>query len=198
VSDSSETLAQPVSVRRRSRRAQTRALVVAALLCALLAALAWVRIPLPFTPVPLTLQVFVVCLAALLLPPAEVAMAMGVYLLLGAAGVPVFSGGTGGLGVLLGPTGGYLLGFVVGAFLGSAVRVSMLDFGRPTLASDVAAVTVTIVGIYGLGWVQLMLVTQITPLAAFMAGVVPFTVTDIIKAAAAIGVARMLRRTGVV
>jgi biotin transport system substrate-specific component len=198
MSDSAETLVPPIPAQRRSRRDQTRDLVVAALLCALLAALAWVKIPLPFTPVPVTLQVFVVCLAALLLPPAEVTMAIGVYLLLGIAGVPVFSGGTGGVGVLLGPTGGYLIGFLVGAFLGSAARVAMSGADGPRLAPDVVAVTLTILGIYGIGWIQLMLVTGMSPAAALVAGVVPFVITDVAKAVAAIVVARLLRRTGLV
>jgi len=198
MSESAETLVPPIPAQRRSRREHTRDLVVAALLCALLAALAWVKIPLPFTPVPLTLQVFVVCLAALLLPPAEVAMTMGAYLLLGAAGVPVFSGGTGGVGVLLGPTGGYLIGFLVGAFLGSAARVGMLNLDRSQLASDVVAVTLTILGIYGIGWIQLMLVTGMSPVAALVAGVAPFIIGDIAKAVAAILVARLLRRTGLI
>ncbi len=198
MSDSAETLAPPVPVEGRRRRDQTRSLAIGALLCALLAASAWIKIPLPFTPVPLTLQVFVVCLAALLLPPAEVALAMGVYLLLGAAGVPVFSGGTGGIGVLLGPTGGYLIGFFVGAFLGSAARVGMRDWGGSSLGGDVVAVSMTIVGVYGVGWTQLMLVAGLSPMAALVAGVAPFIVADAIKAAAAIVVARTLRRTGLV
>jgi biotin transport system substrate-specific component len=198
MSDSAETLTPSVPVEGRRRRDHTRSLAIGALLCALLAASAWIKIPLPFTPVPLTLQVFVVCLAALLLPPAEVALAMGVYLLLGAAGVPVFSGGTGGIGVLLGPTGGYLVGFFVGAFLGSAARVGMRDWGGSSLGGDIAAVSLTILGVYGIGWTQLMLVAGLSPMAALVAGVVPFIVADAIKAAAAIVVARTLRRTGLV
>ncbi len=198
MSDSAETYTPPASTTRPSRRDQTRSMVLAALFCALLAALAWVRIPLPFTPVPLTLQVFVVCLAALILPPAEVAMSIGIYLLLGAAGLPVFSGATGGIGVLLGPTGGYLLGFLVGAFLGSAARVGMNGYGRPTVASDVMAVGITVLTIYGLGWAQLTIVTGMKPLAAFVSGVVPFLFADVLKAAVAIAIARMLRRTALV
>jgi biotin transport system substrate-specific component len=197
VSDSAESIPVPVPARPR-RRDHTRDLVVAALLCALLAALAWLRIPLPFTPVPLTLQVFVVCLVALLLPPAEIALCLGGYLLLGAAGVPVFSGGTGGLGVLIGPTGGYLVGFFVGAFVGGSARSGMVKLGSNRLLADVVAVTLTIVGIYGFGWAQLILVTGMSPGAAFVAGVAPFLLGDVVKAAAAIAVANALRRTGLV
>lgn len=197
MSDSVEPVPSPIPVAER-RRSTTRDLVIAALLCALLAALAWVRIPLPFTPVPLTLQVFVVCLVALLLPPAEIALAIGGYLLLGVAGVPVFSGGTGGLGVILGPTGGYLVGFLVGAFLGGAARVGMERMGRRQISADIVAVVITLAGIYGFGWIQLATVTGMSAQAAFVAGVVPFLLGDAIKGAVAIAVARLLRRSALV
>ncbi len=196
--DSSELIMPRTPTSPRSRHSNTRALVTAALLCALLAALAWLRIPLPFTPVPLTLQVFVVCLAALVLPPAEVAMALGGYLLLGAAGVPVFSGGQGGIGVLIGPTGGYLIGFFVGAFLGSAARAGIAREGRSDLVADITAVTLVIAGTYGFGWAQLMIVTGMGPGAALVAGVLPFILADVLKAIAAVLCARVLRRTGLV
>ncbi|MDZ4063077.1 MAG: biotin transporter BioY, partial [Coriobacteriia bacterium] len=99
---------------------RTHTIAVAALLAALLAASAWITIPIGAVPV--TLQVFVVLLAGLVLSPGSAAAAVGVYLLLGTAGVPVFSGGTGGFGVLLGPTGGYLVGFFFAAPLISVVR----------------------------------------------------------------------------
>lgn len=69
-------------------------------------------IPMP-TGVPLTLQTFAVALGGFLLGPVYGAMAVGVYLLLGAAGLPVFSGFTGGLGRFVGPTGGFLWGFLL-------------------------------------------------------------------------------------
>ena len=72
---------------------------------------AQIRIPLPFTPVPITLQVLVVLAAGYLLTPLAAAGGMALYLGLGAAGVPLFSGGLAGLGVLGGFTGGYLLSY---------------------------------------------------------------------------------------
>ncbi len=75
------------------------------------------RIPLPFTPVPLTLQVFVVFLAALFLGGRRSLPVVCGYLALGAAGLPLYSGGGAGLTHLFGATGGYLLGFVFAAWV---------------------------------------------------------------------------------
>lgn len=179
-------------------RSRTRELALAGLFAALLAASAWVAIPLPFTAVPITLQVFVVVLAALLLRPPTAALALGTYLLLGAAGVPVFSGARAGLGVIAGPTGGFLLGFLMGAFLGSLLREYLQARGARQLAADVSAAALTIGVIYLLGWIQLMLITGMAPVPAAAAGVVPFIAIDVIKAAVAVGVAQPIRRSGVI
>jgi biotin transport system substrate-specific component len=183
-------------------RRPVREMTTAALLASLMAASSLIAIPIG-GPVPITLQVFVVVLTALLLRPAWAGAAMAVYLLLGAVGVPVFAGGTGGLGALLGPTGGYLWGFLFGAILGSGVRVSFADRIGPAVVSDALGALTTIVVIYALGFTQLLVVTNIgvqglTPTQAFVAGVVPFIGVDALKAVVAVIVAEALRRTGVV
>lgn len=161
-----------------------------------MASSAWIS--LPIGTVPVTLQVFVVVLAALLLPPRWAAASMGVYLALGALGAPVFAGGRGGLGVLVGPTGGYLLGFLVGATLGAVVRSLLVRREVRDIVAD-AAGALTVVGVvYLLGWIQLAIVTGSSLGAAFAIGVLPFVVVDVIKAAIAVGVASTLRRVGVV
>jgi len=101
------------------RQVRIRSLVTSALLVALLAASAWITVPLG--TVPATLQTLVVILIALLCTPAQAAATVGAYVLLGAAGVPVFSSAQGGVATLVGPTGGYLLGFLLGASAGAAV-----------------------------------------------------------------------------
>ncbi|MDQ4126909.1 MAG: biotin transporter BioY, partial [Actinomycetota bacterium] len=80
-----------------------------ALMAAVTAVAAQITIPLPFSPVPFTLQVPAVVLSGLLLGPRYGAVAQAIYVLLGAVGVPVFAGFKGGLGIIFGPTGGYLL-----------------------------------------------------------------------------------------
>lgn len=173
------------------RPERTREMVAAALVTALLAASAWITIPLGAVPV--TLQVFFVVLAALLLSPAWAAASVAAYLVLGAAGLPVFAGAQGGFGVIAGPTGGYLIGFVVGAFAGSALRVSLTSRVRPVVADGIVA-AVVIGCTYAIGAVQLMFVLDLTPAKAIVAGVVPFIGPDAIKAAVAVAAAGTVRR----
>ena len=173
---------------------RTRSMIVAALLAALLAASAW--IVLPIGPVPVTLQVFIVLLAGLLLSPGWAAAAVGTYVLMGAIGVPVFHGGMGGLGILAGPTGGYIVGFLIAAPVVALLRRAFISReGRWVAYSSLAAV-VGIAIIYAVGWLQLSLVTGMGPVPAFVAGVLPFVVIDLAKAVVAVAVAGTLRRSG--
>ena len=181
--------ASPVRLRPAHR---TREMTAAALVTSLLVVSAWVTIPLGSVPV--TLQVFVVVLASLLLRPGWAAAALGVYLLLGAAGLPVFSSGTGGFGVLAGPTGGYLVGFLVAAPVGAGFRLALRRAGSARGIADTVAVVADIAIIYLLGWMQLSLVANMGPAPAFIAGVAPFLVPDAIKGIVAISVATGVRR----
>lgn len=88
----------------------TRHMTLTAMLTALLCILG--PLTLPVGPIPLTLTTAVLMLIALLLSPGRACLCCGVYLVIGALGLPVFSGFTGGLGALLGPTGGFLLGYL--------------------------------------------------------------------------------------
>ncbi len=173
------------------RAPDVRTMTTAALLAALTAVCSVLVVPIG--PVPITLQVFAVALTALLLPPSAAALAMGAYLLAGAAGLPVFKGMTGGFGVLLGPTGGYLWGFLVGAVAGSWVR-ERLARGSITLFADGVCVATVIACTYLLGMAQLSVVTGMGGAAAFWAGVAPFVAPDVVKAVVAVGVAEALRR----
>jgi len=173
---------------------RTRSMIVAALMAALLAASAW--IVLPIGAVPVTLQVFIVLLVGLLLSPGWAAASVGVYVLMGAIGVPVFSGGMGGLGHLAGPTGGYIIGFLIAAPAVAFTRRAFVSRGGNWAAPWSLATLVGIVIIYTLGWLQLSLVTGMGLLPAFVAGVLPFVVVDLAKAVVAVAVAGTLRRTG--
>ncbi len=167
-------------------------LVTAALMVALLAVSAWVTLPLGAVPV--TLQVGVVVLAGLLLPPGTAAAAVGGYVLLGAFGLPVFSGMRGGPHVLVGPTGGYLVGFVIGAVIASLVRRHL--GARMPRAADVLAAAVCLLGIYLSGWAWLAASTGMGAAPAFVQGVAVFLPVDALKAAAAVVLAAALRRAG--
>lgn len=187
-----EAPARPAPHATRAAFSRTRELVTAALLAALLAASAWIAVPLG-GGVPLTLQTFIVVLAGLALTPRGAAWALTTYLLLGLSGIPVFAGARGGLGVLLGPTGGYLWGFLAAAVLIAALRGLWAS-----RVGEAAAVALGVIAIYALGWAQLAVVTGMTPAAAFVAGVVPFIAIDAAKAAVALGVAAALRRAGAI
>lgn len=91
-------------------RLQTGALMVA-----LISAGAFISVPIPGSPVPIVLQNMFVVLTGVLLPAGWAALSVGVYLILGAVGLPVFAGATGGLAHLAGPTGGFLIGFPIAA-----------------------------------------------------------------------------------
>jgi biotin transport system substrate-specific component len=163
----------------RSRAADLILVVAAAALTALAAQ---VRIPLGFTPVPITGQTF-----AVLLTGAALGWKLGLagqvlYVLVGALGAPVFTDASGGLEVVLGATGGYLVGFVIAAGLVGWLAERRHDraFAGMFLSFLLGSVVIYLFGVIGLmaatGW----------PLGeAFAKGVVPFLVGDLIKATAA-------------
>ena len=155
-------------------------LVLAA--AAITALAAQVRIPLPFTPVPITGQTFAVLLTGAALGWKLGAAGQLLYVAVGALGAPVFTDGSGGLEVISGATGGYLIGFIFAAALVGRLAEGRQDRTFPTMftAFILGSAVIYIFGVTGLmaatGW----------PLAeAVEKGVVPFLLGDIIKAAAA-------------
>jgi biotin transport system substrate-specific component len=171
---------------------RTRDLVAAGLIAGVAAIGSWIA--LPVGGVPVTLQTFAVFLAALLLTPAWAAASMSTFLLLGAIGLPVFAGGKGGLGVLVGPTGGYLIGFVAGAAAGALVRTALERRGVAQTWADASTVAVTLACIYVIGAVQLAVVADLSLAGALALGVAPFVLFDAAKGAAAIAVAAGVRK----
>lgn len=166
-------------------------MAAAGLMAALTAVLAYVRLPVPWSPVPVSGQSLAVMLAGALLGPRLGALSQAVYVLLGAIGLPVYAGGMGGLPVLLGPTGGYLFGFVLGAYVTGRVagKAGMFRPARLVLAFVLGGV----VAVYVPGVVQLALVTGTTLRQAVVLGALPFLPGDGLKVAAATVVLRALR-----
>lgn len=160
-------------------------LVYAALFAALTAAASWVAIPLPY--VPITLQTFFVILAGALLGAYFGSLSMAAYLLLGFIGLPVFARGQSGLGVLAGPTGGYLIGFVLCALVTGFI-VQMRK--KPDLLWYILAMSLGTLVIYACGTLQLALVLHMPLEKAVILGALPFVPGDILKIAAASLVAR--------
>jgi biotin transport system substrate-specific component len=152
----------------------------AALMVAVTAVAAQIVIPL--FPIPFTLQVFAVVLAGLLLGPRYGALAMAIYLLVGAVGVPVFAGFKGGLGIILGPTGGYLVSYpLAAAIAGLAAHAAANAVRRRALTLSVLAGITALVVIYAFGMTWLMIVTQLPLTVALVQGVLPFVAFDLIK-----------------
>ncbi|MEA1895770.1 MAG: biotin transporter BioY [Euryarchaeota archaeon] len=164
-----------------------RPMIYASMFAALTAIGAFIRIPIPASPVPITLQVFFVLLAGLLLGSKWAGMSMIVYVMLGIIGFPVFSGGLSGIGVLLGPTGGYLIGFIPAAFVTGLVTET---FGRSTFSAICAMIT-GIAAIYLLGAFQLSVVSGLSIPQSVVIGVIPFLIGDSIKLVAALIVSRL-------
>jgi biotin transport system substrate-specific component len=153
-------------------------------------------ITLPFGPVPFTLQTLMLVLVLLILTPAEAVAAVGGYLLLGAIGLPIFSGMRGGLGVLAGPTGGFLIGFLLGAVVAAVSRLLVAKHvSRPSalLGTDIAAALVAVVISYVTGVFFFDAVTGAGLQSALLICVLPFVIPDAIKIAAAIVCAQPIR-----
>ena len=164
-----------------------RPMIYASMFAAMTAIGAFIRVPIPASPVPITLQVFFVLLAGLLLGSRWAGMSMIVYVMLGIIGFPVFSGGLSGIGVILGPTGGYLIGFIPGAFVAGLVTET---FGRSTLAA-IGAMIAGLAAIYLLGVAQLSVVAGLSVPQSVVIGVLPFLIGDSIKLGAALIVSRL-------
>jgi biotin transport system substrate-specific component len=157
---------------------------------------AYAAVPLPWTPVPMTLQPLFVLLSGLVLGPSVAAASMTAYILLGVGGIPVFAAIPAGPAALFGPTGGFILAFPFAAGL-CGWLAGPRDAGvLRTLLALVAGLLV----IYMVGAAQLALLTGATPEEAFRNGVLPFALGDAVELLVAMALAirlrpRTLRRT---
>ena len=141
----------------------------------------WISIP--FVPVPFTLQTLFVLLAGTVMKRSAI-IPVGLYIIMGAAGLPVFHNGMAGIGILLGPTGGYLIGFAAAALISGLAY----EFGENPVR--IAGLVLATAAIYasGVAWLVYSTGLGIGPAAA--AGVLPFVAGDCVKAAAAYLIAR--------
>jgi len=160
-------------------------MVFASLFAALTAVGAYIQIPVPFSPVPVTLQVFFVLLAGSMLKSKWGGLSMIVYTLLGIAGLPVFSGGSSGMGVLLGPTGGYIIGFILAAYTIGRLSEKTEYTDKSRIFVNAFNMSAGVLIIYACGFIQLMAVAAIEPGPAIALGVIPFLPGEIIKTAVA-------------
>jgi len=164
------------------------AIVVSASL--VIAVCARISLPLPFTPVPLTLANFAVLAVGLVLGSRRGFVAAVLYLSYGAAGMPVFSpAGPGGMAHLLGPSGGYLLSYPLVAFVAGFIASRL---GRGFAAKAVAAATAEVL-LFAIGVTWIAALTHVSLLQAVAFGLYPFVFAEVIKVMAAAAVAAKFR-----
>ncbi len=145
---------------------------------AIIAIAAQIAIPIPFTPVPLTMQPLAVVMVGIVLGARRGAAAATLYLLEGISGLPVFAQGHGGALWLLGPTAGYLYSYPLAAFV--AGWFSQRGWGSSILRA-LAGMLIAMAIIYAGGWSWLAILSG--PRAACTMGIVPFVIADIVKVA---------------
>lgn len=169
---------------------KTLDMVYIAVFAVLIAICSWISIP---TTVPFTLQTFAVFLAVGVLGGKRGSLSVLIYILLGAVGIPVFAGFSGGFGVLLGQTGGYIVGFLFSALLMWLMEALL---GKKTWVLGLSMVLGLIV-CYAIGTVWFMVVyaknTEAVELAVVLGWcVIPFIIPDLIKIGLALALSKRL------
>ncbi|MGO5065336.1 biotin transporter BioY [Clostridium sporogenes] len=174
-----------------AKKLEIRDMVYSALFATIIAVSSYITIPLPISPVPITAQGLAVMLAGCVLTPVQAALSMVTFLFMGAIGIPVFSGGTSGIGVILGKTGGYLIGYLIGVII-----ISLLVRKNKSLVSMLIACFIGgIVVVHILGSAWLGQVTSIGIKKAFLLGSAPFIPGDIIKAVVSVLIGKKLSKS---
>lgn len=151
----------------------------------LIALSAQIAVPLPFTPVPVTGQTFAILVVGMALGARRGALAVMAYLMEGASGLPVFAGGTGGMAVLMGPTAGYLFGFIPAAFATGWLAEKGWD--RNAISTALAMAIGNAI-IYVPGLIVLGTMLNATPSVTLGYGFLPFYMGDLVKLALAAAV----------
>lgn len=167
----------------------TRRLVLIALITAITCIFAPLAIPIPVSPVPISLTNLVIMISIYVLGFKDATISYVVYLLLGLVGLPVFSGFTGGIAKIAGPTGGYLVGFI---FLTLIAGLFVEKFPQNRVLAVVGMVIgMAITYIFGTEWLAIQL--KMTFVAALSVGVIPYLAGDAVKIIIAIIVGPALR-----
>lgn len=154
----------------------TREIILCGLFAALISILAQISIPLPFTAVPFTLQNFGIIITGLILGSKCGLISTLIYLILGGIGIPVFTQFSAGIGVLFGPTGGYLLGYPIMAFI--------IGYIKEKFNSNVLTAISMVIGlivVYFLGTIMFSFITGNTIINSILYCVIPFIVVDLLK-----------------
>jgi biotin transport system substrate-specific component len=161
------------------QQVKLRMMIITALFAAIIGVLAQMTIPLPL--VPITGQTLAIGLAATILGSRYGTISVLLYLFIGAVGVPVFAEFSGGFSKLVGPTGGYLVGFVPAAFIiGWVLEKTSFTFMN-AMIGNIIGMLITL--IFGTVWLKVAL--EMSWAAAFTSGFAPFIIVGVIKAALA-------------
>jgi biotin transport system substrate-specific component len=150
----------------------------------------------PLGPVPFSMQPFFVFLAGFVLGPRLGALSTGLYLAAGFVGLPVFAGGAAGLAYALGPTGGFMPGFMIAAFF-CGLSVKVPGKGPSSWLSGMLCGIVGLALMYVLGVARLVMVIPSLTLAGGITAMSAFAALDAVKLAGAVAAARLLARSGV-
>lgn len=168
-------------------KSKTYSYIMSAFGAAIIAVLAQVTIPIPL--VPITGQTLAIGLIVTILGTKYGTLSVLIYILLGAIGLPVFANFSGGLGILVGPTGGYIVGFVVQAYI-MGKYLEMFGFTYfQAIVSNLIGMVITL----AFGTVWLKVVANMSWTSAFLAGTAPFIVVGILKAVIAAGAGILVR-----
>lgn len=151
-----------------------------AICIALMCVSAYIAVPVPFSATPITAQTLVINMIALVLTPKKAGMCIAAYLLIGICGIPVFSQGMSGIGVLMGPSGGYILGAVPAVMLIGKVKGSRPDFRR-----YMAAAIIGIPVMYLCGMVTMRIYLEVDIKSLILISTLPYVPGDLLKCAAA-------------
>lgn len=165
-----------------------RMMIVTALFAAIIGVLAQITVPLPL--VPITGQTLAIGLAATILGSRYGTLSVLLYIVTGAIGVPVFAQMSGGAGILIGPTGGFIIGFIPAAFM-------MGYFLEKTSFTIINAVIANVIGMFItliFGTVWLKVVAELSWSAAFASGFAPFLIVGLIKAFLAAWIGILVRQ----
>ncbi len=163
-------------------------LIYASLMASIIAVLSFISIPIPFSPVPITLQTLGVMLSGLLLGPQLGSIAVGLYLIAGTSGLPIFAGGAAGIGVLTGPSGGYLLGFLPGTWIIGTLshkrnkKTGSDESARSLLRNLSACAIGGVLIVHACGILHLARSAHLSLSQAMLIGTVPFLLGDMLKA----------------
>lgn len=160
-----------------NQKIRTKQMVLIALMTAVTCVLGPLSIPLPFSPVPISLTNFAIFLAIFVLGMKSGTISFIIYLLLGAVGVPVFSSFRGGFQVLAGPTGGYLIGFI---FLALIMGFALEHFDRK-LVPIIIGMIIGMAVCYAFGTVWLAKLLSLSFKEGLMMGVIPYLPGDAAK-----------------